>query len=185
MKSTNTLAIAVLAGAMLALTGCGGTEADAPAAPDAQAATGAAGTTPIADPEVYPREGIEVESACELLPVVEVELAAGGAGWGVIEESAAECVYESGDGATTVTFTVFTIEQYDTGKNADGAVGVVAGGSGMLGFEAAGTYSSLWAPAGRWGAVGITQVPPSIDSQAFIDLVEFGALAYENTPLAN
>lgn len=170
---------AIVLGTSLLLTGCGGVDDDAPA-PTA----GGDGAAPAGPSQPAPDEaGVEaydLDSACDLLGVADVEIAAGGMGWGAVTEEPALCVYQNPDATHTVTLTVTSLAAYD---DFDGE-GVSAGASGMLALPDGDTYVQVWAPAGAASAVVLSQAPAVLSADAMLALIETAAITLENAPLA-
>lgn len=173
------LAVAAVA-VSLALTACG-----SEGSPDAgltHAVDGAADVreVPVPDPGAAAADGLDIRSACELLDVAAVEVAADGLGWGVIAETEATCVYQDPDAVHTVTLTLFDLAQYEAAQASGDAVD--AGASGMIAFGEDGA-AAVWTRAGGAAAIGMSQEPAVLTQGALVALVEEAALAYENAPL--
>ncbi len=158
----------------LLIAGCSGGGGDSETAEPASAAAGA----PAPDAGVV--ASYDLASACDLLGVADVEVAAGGTGWGVVTDEPGRCIYSDPEGEHTVTLTVTSSAAYNDFAGA----GISAGAGGMRGLAAGDTYAQVWAPAGANAAVVLTQDPASIASASIIGLTETAAIALENTPAA-
>jgi hypothetical protein len=158
----------------LVLAACGGAGGDPSA--DGNPTGGPATSTLLPTPDEAIAATLDIESACDLLGVVDVEVAAGGVGWGVIEEQLASCVYQDPDATHTLTLTITTIGAYDgaTGESVD------AGASGMIAVSDGDSYGTVWAPAGAEGAVVLTQQPALLTADAMVALTESAAISFEN-----
>lgn len=166
--------IAAVAASCLALTGCSGADDDSGVDAPATGSNGAV-AAPVPDDSIAAT--LDTESACELLGVVDVEIAADGLGWGVIAEEPARCVYQDPDATHTVTLTITTMASYE---NAAGE-GIAAGASGMIAVPGGANHAAVWAPAGASGAVVVSQEPALLSSDAMVALTETAAIAFENS----
>ena len=167
-------ALACALALVLVITGCsGGDEAET-----SEPVSGSAVGAPAPDASIV--AGYDLASACDLLGVADVEVAAGGTGWGVVTDEPGRCVYSDPEGEHTVTLTVSSLLAYESFSGEE----LSAGAGGMRGQAAGDTYSQVWAPAGADAAVVLTQDPASIASASIIGLTETAAIALENTPAA-
>jgi hypothetical protein len=165
--------IAAAAMSCLVLAGCTDSD-DASESGESSPTADQASSTPAPDESVA--ASLDIESACDLLGVVDVEDAADGLGWGVISEEPARCVYQDPDATHTVTLTITSIAAYD-GAAGDG---IDSGASGMIAVPGDGSHSAVWAPAGAHGAVVVSQDPALLPPAAMISLTESAAIAFEN-----
>lgn len=170
-------AAALVVVSALTLAACGGGD-PAPTAETSGAEPG--GAFPGVNPDDGVASALGLTTACDLLGVADVEVAAGGMGWGITDESSTHCVYQAPDESATVRLVVTSLTEYEAAAAQDSMTAISAGASGMTGYASGDGYEVVLAPAGADGGIALSQSPTVIGGDAHIALVESAAIAFEN-----